>query len=307
MKSRIKSLNIKDMKNILFLIVITFMINGCTTYVFTSRTLPPKLVLDKQPAKIAFGSQFEYQLNPGIKDKHENAYQIGIEEFGKTLSEFKPSNNQKVIFLNDTTNHTFLSIHSGDSLQINTQITGVCNRYNTDYYLVLDSVYFYFDWEVNREEFDDGSVSKTKDFYLMGNYYLTLFNHDGTVMEKTLLEKSIHYASRPTLGALITIKPNLDNAKEKIRKLSNEAGQEYFSMFYPSFESDIMVELYTGKVFKESNALIRSGKYDEAIPLLQDMTKTLSPKLAEKAKHNLDAAFELKQNGANKFPNLINY
>lgn len=295
------------MKNIFFLFAMALLINGCTTYVFTSRTLPPELVLEKQPATIVFVNQFEYQLNPGIKDKHEEAYKIGIEEFSRTLSEFKPSNNQKVIFINDTTEHVFLSKNSGDSLQAKTELTGVCNRFNADYYLALDSVYFYFDWEVNREEFDDGSVSKTKDFYLIGNYYLTLFNRDGNVSKKTLLEKSIHYASRPTLGALITIKPNLDNAKEKMRKLSNEAGQEYLGMFYPSFESDIVLQLHTGKVFKETNALIKSGKYDEAIRLLQDMTNVPDSNRAAKAQHNLEVALELKRNGANKFPNLMDY
>lgn len=295
------------MKNIFLLIIIAFLLNGCTTYVFTNRTLPPELVLEKQPARIVFGNQFEYQLNPGIKDKHEDAYKVGIDEFLQTLTEFNPSNEKKVTFLNDTTNHSPGNTNSGDSLLIKSAIADVCNKYNADYYLLLDSVYFYFDWQVTREEFDDGSVSKTKDFYLIGDYYLTLLTRNGNVAKKTVLEKSIHYASRPTLGALITIKPNLDNAKNKIEKLASEAAQEYFSMFYPSFESDIALQLHAGKAFKETNALIKSGKYDEAIQLLQDMTKIPDSNLANKAQHNLDVAFQLKRNGANKFPNLMDY
>ena len=288
------------MKKIVLLVVMAFLFNGCTTYIFTNRTLPPEMVLDMQPSKIVFNNQFEYQLNPGIKDKHEEAYEVGIEEFGKTLVEFKPSNEEKVIFIKDTTKYISGNENSNDSLWIKAEIIKICETYDADFYLSIDSVYFYFNWQVNREDNDDGSVSKTKDFYLMGNYYITLFNGSGNPIKRTILEKSSHYASRPTLGALITIKPNLDNAKDNIKIISSEAGQEYFSMFYPSIESDILLELYTGKVFKETNALIRSHRYDEAITLLQDMTATLSPKQAEKAQHNLEVASQLKQNGMNK-------
>lgn len=288
------------MKNIIFLFALALLLNGCTTYVVTKRTLPPEMILEKQPSKIVFKNQFEYRLNQEIKDKHEDAYRVGIDELGKTLVEFKPSNDEKVIFYIDTAKYVSANKKTIDSAAIKSEINKKCEVYGADFFLSLDSVYFNFDWEVIREENDDGSVSKTKDFYLIGDYYLTLYDSIGNLLKMTKLEKSIHYSSRPTLGALVTFKPNLDNAKDKIAKISDEAGQQYFSMFYPSIESGIVLELHTGKAFKETNALIKTQQYNEAIIILQDLAKTLNPKLAAKAQHNLDVANELKQNGMDK-------
>ena len=258
------------------------------------------MVLEKQPAKIVFCNNFDYQAHPDIKDKHKDAYEFGIEEFANALVYSPQPDNATVVFLYDSTRNYNISKNPYDTLAMKNEINSLCEKNNADFLLSLDRLNFYYDWEVIREEDSDGNVSKTKEFFLYGNYYLTLYNVNGSVRKSNYLERSCFYSSRPTLGALITIKPNLNNAKKQIQKLSNEAGKEYLAVFYPTLEDHIL-KLYTGKVFKETNRLIKYKQFNEAIILLQDLTNDPKHKIAAKARHNLSIAKELKLNNTNVF------
>ena len=289
------------MKNAGYLISILLIFSSCSTMVFLTRTVPPELILEKEPARIVFSNQFDYQANPEIKDKHEAAYKTGVEEFGKALLNDNFHENPVVIFRMDTIGSMNKTAKLFEGMLLENKIGSVCMAYDADFLLSLDSLRLYFEWEVIREEDPmDGSVSKTKDFYLFNNYYVTLYDATGGIVERTLLERSHLYTSRLTLGALITVLPNLDKAKEKISNLAHEAGIEYIGMFYPSEENYEQRKLYTGKGFKETNSLIFSRQYDEAIGLLQKMASTPKPKLAEKVQHNLSVAKELKLNTVQK-------
>jgi hypothetical protein len=286
------------MKNFILLIIPLFIFGSCTTPVFITKELPPELVLPKQPARIVYSNLFDFRENPGIKDKHEAAYQTGIDEFGISLAKDGVVENPVIIVALDTSMRSSgKTMHPG-FLMGKSDIVSLCNSYAADYLLTLDSLRLNFDWEVIREDLGDGSVSKTKDFYIVNNYYVSLYDNTGEVIERTLLEKGQFYRSRPTLGGLLTIMPNLDNAKDKIGTLAHEAGTEYHRMFYPSAVTETRI-LYGGKHFKETNSLIFSGEYDKAIVVLQDIISSLKPKLAQKAQNNLEVAKEMKQNSLN--------
>lgn len=286
------------MKPVLYLVFLMLLFSGCMTPVFLYRTNPPELVLDKQPASIVFSNQFNYLENPGIKGKHESAYQTAIAEFSRALT-MKPTEAvQVVFFVSDTLSAGNYDGHFFEEDMAVDQVMAITRAYNGDYLLVLDSLRLHFDWEVLREENPEGSVSKTKDFYLISNYYVTLYDLSGEVKKRTLLERSLLYTSRPTLGALITILPNLANATEKIRILARDAATEYTAIFYPSEERVGQRDLYTGKAFTASNALIQAGKYDEAIDLLLELSASTKPKLARKARHNLEVTRELNKNNS---------
>ncbi len=282
------------MKSFYLLILPLVILCSCTTPVYITKELPPELVLPKQPATIVYSNLFNYRENPGIKDKHETAYQTGIDEFGFSLANDGVPENPVITIAFDTIVRPSGKNKNHDFLIDKSDIISVCNSYVADYLLTLDSLRLNFDWEVVREESDDGSVSKTKDFYIVNHYYVSLYDNTGEVVERTLLEKGEFYRSRPTLGGLFTIIPNLDNAKDKIRFLAHEAGTEYHRMFYPSVITEPRI-LYGGKHFKDTNSLILSGEFDQAVVILQDMMGSLKPKLAQKAQNNLEVAREMKQ------------
>jgi hypothetical protein len=268
---------------------------SCSTSVYLTRTVPPELVPDNPPARVVFSNQFDYLSNPGIKDKHEIAYQTGIRQFTETLAKDSVHENPVVIFLIDTVG----KIHASDKFYDNQmpvdEIKAICQTHEAAFLLSLDSLRLHFEWETIREEDPDGSVSKEKYFYLFSNYYVSLYDSSGGLFKRTLLEKYMLYSSRPTLSGLITIQPNLANGLEKIEKLAISAGIEYINMFYPSVETYDKKTLYGGKYFEETNSLIKQQECDKAIELLVEMTHSPKTKLAMKARHNLSVAQELKQ------------
>ncbi|WP_289055979.1 DUF6340 family protein [Carboxylicivirga marina] len=286
------------LKNIIFPVIFIMLLNSCSTLVFISKTVPPQLVLEKKPARIIVINQHDYQSNVRIKDKHKNAYRIGIEQFCESLTNNNSPKATTVMFMYNM--NDFETPISFDSVLIKNDINSLCAVNNADYLLSLDSLHLDFDWEVFKEENDDGSVSKTKDFYVYCKYYISLYDSIGEVTEKTLIEREHHFASRPTLGGLITFKPNLKNATKQIHKLAYDSGIEYHSLFYPTIE-DVPRKLYVGKAFKETNFLIKSKQYDKAIRILQEMIEELNSKQASKAQHNLSVALELKEKTAVDF------
>jgi hypothetical protein len=148
---------------------------------------------------------------------------------------------------------------------------------------------------VIREEQPDGGVSKTKDFYLISSYYVSLYDSSGELVKRNLLEKSDLYTSRPTLGALITIQPNLARATEKIVPLAREVAAEYHRMFYPTEVTAGYKKLYTGKIFTESNEMIKNSSFDKAIEMLEQLPYTSQSSMQKKIRHNISVAKYLKE------------
>jgi hypothetical protein len=282
------------MKKIIPFVFSVLIFSSCSTSIYLTRTVPPEIVPENQPARVVFSNQFDYLSNPGIKDKHEIAYQTGIQQFAQTLVKDSVHAYPVVIFLIDTIG----KIHASDKFYDNqmpvNQIKTICQTNDAAFLLSLDSMRLHFEWETIREEDPDGSVSKEKYFYLFSNYYVSLYDSAGELFKRTLLEKSMLYTSRPTLSGLITIQPNLANGLDKIRKLAIGAGLEYINMFYPSVETYDKKTLYGGKYFKETNSLIKQQECDKAINRLVEMTHSPKTKLATKALHNLSVAQELK-------------
>ncbi|GAP69574.1 hypothetical protein BA6E_12124 [Bacteroidales bacterium 6E] len=285
------------MKHFLYLSLILLVLSGCTTPVFLYRTNPPEMVLPEKPATIVFANQYDYWSNPAIKDKHDVAYQTAIRDFGRALSVKPKEVEPAVIFVADTPSDIFAKDSSRIQVLDSIRMLSILKPFSADYLLTLDSLSLFFDWEVFREENpEDGSVSKTKNFYLIGRYFVTLYNPDGVVVKQTLLDRSMLYSARPTLGALITILPNMSNGLEKIQVLSRDAAAEYTTMFYPVREQTGYRQLHAGKAFKESNEHIIAGRYGEAIPLLEAIASGPKTGLARKARENLKVIAELQGN-----------
>jgi hypothetical protein len=283
------------MKKLIPFILFILIFSSCSTSIYLTRTVPPELVLDNQPARIVFSNQFDYLSNPGIKDKHEIGYQTGINQFAETLAKDSLHKNPVVIFLIDTIEKITSSEKLYNNQMPEDEIKTICQTNDATFLLSLDSLRLHFEWETKRDENPDGSVSKEKYFYLFSNYYVSLYDSSGGLFKRTLLEKSLLYTSRPTLSGLITIQPNLANGLDKIKNLAIAAGIEYINMFYPSVETYDKKTLYGGKYFEETNSLIKQKECDKAIELLVEMTHSPKSKLASKAQHNLSVAKELKQ------------
>jgi hypothetical protein len=283
-------------KRVFLPIIITLWlaVTGCTTTTYLVRTFPPEIVLNSGD-RIGFVNLFDYRSNALIKEKHDTAYFEGISAFAKTLTADTLPDRLISFFLTDDNAITQSPTLFQNSVLPEQEIRSFCRDNQATHLLTLDSLKIGFDWETTRETDEDGSVSKTKYFYLFSNYFLSLYDSSGAVVKNTLLKKSMAYSSRPTLSGLITIQPKLAKAREKIAILAHEAAMQYTDMFYPS-EERLPKSLKTGKPFEETNAMIQNKEYDAAILLLTEMVKNPRKSVSKKAQKNLVVARELKEN-----------
>jgi hypothetical protein len=149
----------------------------------------------------------------------------------------------------------------------------------------------FFDLETTPEEDNYGYTSKTKNFYINTRFFLSLYSIMGDLINRTELDQSTFYRSRPTLSGIVTVVPSLERAREDIGELAYQSGLDYVSKFYPQLNQE-KKELYSGKPFRDSNRYVFSRNWNKAIVLLEELTKNSDTIIAEKAKHNLEVVKE---------------
>jgi hypothetical protein len=284
------------MKKLVCLIILILSFSCCSKYIHYTRTDPPEIILDKQQKRIALINQFDYTSQDYNKNKPIIAFLTGVNAFGKTLSDYSNNDSTLRFIYADTLFKTKSSLHDSDNIMPADTIKYLCKLYNSDLLLTLDSLNFDFTYEIEVSVTDDVKKSRNAVYYLHSYYYLSLYDTIG-LLKRTYLGKTLVYANRPVIAWVIPLfePKNLAKALDEIVQLANESGSEYIGMFLPSVTKTGGDKLYTGKVFAESNSLIFQNKYDEAIELLTAISSSPNSKWAEKAKHNLLVAEELKK------------
>jgi hypothetical protein len=169
-------------------------------------------------------------------------------------------------------------------------ITSTCEYFGADLLLAFDSLFIDFDWETEVEEYDDGSKSKTKHFFLQLRPYLSLYKSDGTLIDRSFIYLEHHYSSRPTLSGLITIKPALIKAIDEVILLSNDAGVEYGAKFFEKIGT-FPYKVYNGKPFDISFRLMLREQWADAIRDLLPLAESTDSKTAKRAANNLYVAY----------------
>jgi hypothetical protein len=285
------------MGKLLYLVFFVLLLSGCSQYIHITQTLPPEIVLNNTPKRIAFINQYDYTAHTG-KHRPAIAFQTGVKEFGTYLSAHSRNDSVVTFMFNDTLSQTKISESDTNNLLPIDTVVSLCKLYHSDLLLTLDSLNFDFTYEIEVSDNDNGKKTRTAVYYLRSYYYLTLYDQTGDLLKRTYLFKSMQYATRPVVAWIVPVfePKNLEKACDEIAKLAHESGNEYIGMFFPSENVVGGEKLFKGKIFAESNSLIMNKRYDEAIKLLKKITTSPDAKVAERAKHNLSVAEELKKN-----------
>ena len=265
---------------------------SCAKVIYLDKTLEPEIILQSYPNKIAFVNLFDYTEPRYVKEKNKVCYQAGIYKLAEGLSAFSKTESfsfQIVDMLKKNRQSGSLS----ELLPVDS-VASICYQKKADMLLTLDSMNIFYDWDTEFDT-DNGVTSKTKNFYLYSRYYLSLYSKTGELINRSQLEESMFYKSRPTLSAIITIEPSIANAQKKVETLSIQAGHEYVDKFFNSSVQEPR-EIYMGKVFRESNAFIKEKKWNRAIELLEVLSNSSDPKIAERARKNLSVCREAIEN-----------
>jgi hypothetical protein len=271
-------------------IVMLFFLSSCNNIIFVQKTYDPEIVLEPELYKIAFVNIFDYTSQAYVREKQEKSYHAGVMKLIEGLSS-QFSKSKTLSFLPVDTLRKDIKEGQLTAFLPKDTIYSICERYNSDLLLTLDSLNIFIDWETIYN--NDGG-GKEKEFYLITRFYLSLYSATGNLINRSMVEESSLYKTRAALSSLITIKPSIANAVEAIKSLSLQAGQDYVGKFYPKTINE-QRELYTGKVFKESNLFIKLRNWNKAAELLDQLANSPDPKIAMKARHNFSVLKEMAE------------
>lgn len=264
---------------------------SCSTVLQTQKTYPPEILLPADSNRIVFVNFFDYTVPSYIKENQEITYMKSVRGFLGGLKAGFATDPLVHLMTGDTLSRRRTVASMQDSSFRDT-IVAVCGRCNANLLIALDSINIWMDEELITD--DDNST--TSEYYLNSANYVTLYSADGTDIDRTIAKRSKFYKSRPAfLLGLVTFTPSLAKAANDVAGLSDGAGRDYAGRFYP-FSENINVELFTGKAFTETNRLISSGKYVEAVEPLRKLTTSTDRKTAKKADHNLSVLYEIMEN-----------
>jgi hypothetical protein len=273
----------------IFFALILLIFSSCIKLVYISKSSGPEIALNNPHNDIVFVNLFDYTSPEIVKEKEKSAYHEGVMRFIDGLFSFA-SDSSFSFTVSDTLKKGIGKDLLTTLLPVDT-IQNICSRFNTNLLVALDSVSLYFDWEIVKDDNQYGYNGNTKNFYLNSKFYVSLYNSSGELINRTELDQSSLFASRPPLSGIVTFKPSISRAIYLAQSLGYYSGQDYVSRFYPHIIQDTQ-QLYTGKVFRESNSHIFEKNWAKAADLLEQLTKNQDPLIADKAKHNLDVVKE---------------
>jgi hypothetical protein len=279
----------KTFASLWFAIAILFSMSSCSSFIYVHKTYDPEIIPEKKPGKILFVNLFDYTSPAYVKEKNGISYHAGVMKLVEGLSSSFSKDESFSFFIGDTLKKD-IAIGQLTAYLPKDTILAICERYNIDMLLTLDSLNIFFDWETIVNEDVDGK-EKSKNFYLYTRFYLSFYSATGNLINRSMIEKSSFYKSRIALSALITFTPSIANAIESVKPLSFQAGQDYVSKFYSKTVQESR-QIYAGKAFKESNLFIRLRNWDKATELLDQLAKSPDPRIAEKARHNMSVVKE---------------
>jgi hypothetical protein len=275
---------------LLVLLLISGLLFSCTRIVYINKKIAPEIALEKEHHNMVFVNLFNYTIPANVNKKDRISYHAGIMNLTDGLSSFSSDSS-----FNFTVGDTLKkSIEPGlltTLLPVDT-INNICNRFNANLLLALDSASIFFERDTIVNSYY-GVKYRTINFMLNARFFLSLYTDDGNLIDRSEAEQSSIFIPRSLNSGYILI-PSISRAGEEIGNLAFQAGQDYVTKFYPQIIHDTK-QLYTGSIFKESNQYIFEKNWNKAVELLEQLVKNQDPVIAEKARHNLDVLKEASE------------
>ena len=131
----------------------------------------------------------------------------------------------------------------------------------------------------------------SRTFHFFSGFYLSSYNASGDLIIRSNVIKEGLYSWRPALTDFVAFNPSLSAADRKIGRIAFPCGKEYASRFYP-YKETIAREVYNGIYFTESNNLMKSGRWEEAIAILEELSKSPDKQISKNALNSLQVAKE---------------
>ncbi len=271
---------------------IIMVLSSCIRIVYIGKRIDPEIILEKEHHKIVFVNLFNYTVPVNVNKKDRISYHAGVMNLLDGLSSVSSDSSFNFV-VGDTLKK---SIEAGDLttlLPVDT-INNICNRFNANLLLTLDSTSIFFERDTVVNYYY-GVRYRTINFKLNTRFFLSLYSEEGDLIDRSEVEQSSIFIPRSANSGFILV-PSISRAREEIGDLAFQAGQDYIAKFYPYIIHDTK-QLYTGSTFKESNDYIFAKNWNKATELLEQLVKNQNPGIAEKARHNLEVVKEASEAG----------
>lgn len=275
------------------IIISAIMATSCTTLVEMKRTFPQEADLPADSSRFVFINFYDYQIPDFIKDKDEAAYAEVVKGYGSGLAEIILKDPRAMLMTADTLRKGF-TVLSMQYPEFTDTVSTICRETGANMLVALDSVRVWIESEFYLAEGDEGGSIMAKDFTMFLNTYMTLYTENGEVIDRCAGEKSKYIKSKYTIFGMIG-GPTPSRSLKHITELSAAAAKDCIGKFYP-FTEVYQAKLYSGGPFSSLNKLITSGRPEEAVEPLTQLSASPDPNIAKKAAANLSVANEIIYN-----------
>jgi hypothetical protein len=276
--------------SLLISLIIIVVLFSCNRVVYIGKRTDPEIILKKGHHDIVFVNLFDYTLPVNANKKDKISYHAGVMNLLDGLSSFS-SDSSFNFLVGDTLKKSKETGILTTLLPIDT-INAICKRLNTNLLLALDSVSIFFEQDTVINNYY-GRKYRTINFVLNTSFFLSLYSDDGYLIDRSEVDQSSIFSPRTVMPGFILV-PSVSGAGEEIENLAYQAGQDYVSKFYPQLIKETK-QLFSGKLFKESNNYIFSKNWSKATELLEQLVKNKDPEISGKARHNLEVAKEASE------------
>lgn len=276
-----------SMRSILLFIAFLICINtGCTRIVYISEKVKPEIQLQDEHKNICFVNLFDYATGSVVSRRDARPYYYGLKGLISGLHSFDTDSS----FTFSVADTLYRGIDKSEltALLSPEMISSFCKKAAAGYVIVLDSMSIHFEKETVVTE-DYGLERRSRYYYLNADFFLTLYNSDGKYINRSKVDESELYGITAARDNMRETDPPLSGTEQDILSLSYQAGNDYFLKFRPGINT-LKEELYRGQAFSESNSLIFSKKWGQAIEILEQLARSKDEDIAVKARHNLNIA-----------------
>jgi len=281
----------KVLLHMVFGLLLVMILSSCTKIIYISRKTDPKINLENGHHNIVFVNLFNFTLPVNVNKKDRFSYHAGVMNLLDGLSSFS-SDSSFNFLVGDTLKKR---VEAGDLttlLSVDT-ISNICNRFNANLLLTLDSASIFFERDTVLNHFY-GVEYLSLNFKLNTRFFLSLYSDAGDLIDRSEVDESAVFVPRSAMSGRIIQVPYISRATEEIGNLAFQTGQEYVDKYYPVIIHDTK-QLFNGKPFKESNNYIFSRNWNKATELLEQLVKNQDPSIAEKARDNLEVVKEASE------------
>ncbi|PRY15461.1 hypothetical protein CLV24_10282 [Pontibacter ummariensis] len=261
---------------------------GCTSLLYLDKTQPAAVSVANSQWKVAVLNRYNPELLPFEKDKKVAVFADGVRgAYAGVLGAIEQDSTYLLVY---TDTASFKAATTQEQLTP-AQVKEIYSQAPHHLLLSLDDFDTFFEQTTVREEADNGEVSKTAYYTLVAKSSWTLYDSTGAVLDKATLTQEVPYQSRAVVSGLLAIGPALSKAGPVVNELAWETGLFYWERLSPH-PVTVARAYYSAQDFFPAAIRMAAGEWQQAVTLLQPLTKSPKRKEAARAAYNLAVVYE---------------